>query len=177
MNYKDGVYCDTKIGDEDFLFSLELITETSEMSAQHGSLSEFNLEDNRITLYLEGASLHFTVNDVAREKQVAILLSSISPSTYALLSDLFVPEKPSSETFKQISEALKNHYEPQCVIIAEWLHFYKRDHTAGELIAEFDAALRKLSPHCNFGTMMQPLLARLWLYNFRSIVVLNVQNK
>ena len=128
------------------------------MSAQHGSLSEFNPENDRIASYLERASLYFTANDVAREKQVAVLLSSIGPSTYALLSDLFAPEKPSTKTFKQISEALESHYEPQCVIIAERFHFYKRDQAAGESIAEFDAALRKLATHCNFGTTLDDAL-------------------
>ena len=88
---------------------------------------EFNPVDDCIMSYLECVSLYFTANDVAGVKQVAVLLSSISPTTYALLSELFVPEKPSSKNFKHISEALVIHYEPQRVIIAKRFHFHKKD--------------------------------------------------
>ena len=97
------------------------------MAAQHRSLTEFNPENNCITLYLERASPYFIANDVAEEKQVAIPLSSIGPPPCALLSDLFAQEKPSSKTFKQISQVLANHYKAQQGIIAERFHFYKRD--------------------------------------------------
>ena len=95
------------------------------MAAQHETLNEFSPENNCITSYLERASLYFTANEVAGEMQVAVLLSSIGLSTYALLSDLFVPEKPSSKAFKKISEVLENHYNPQHVIIAEQFHFIR----------------------------------------------------
>ena len=79
------------------------------MAAQHRSLREFNPADDSISSYLKCASLYFTANEVAGVKQVVVLLSSIDPTIYALLSDLFEPEKPSSKNLKQISEALVNH--------------------------------------------------------------------
>ena len=97
------------------------------MAAQHGSLREFIPVDDCILSYLERVLLYFTANDVAGVKQVVVLLSSIGPTTYALLNDLFAPEKPSSKNFKQIFEAFANHYEPQRVIIAEKFHFHKRN--------------------------------------------------
>ena len=96
------------------------------MATQHGRLREFHPETDRITSYLERASLYFAANEVPGPKQVAVLLSSIGVPTYALLSDLFGPDKPSSKTFKQISEALVNHYEPQRVIIAERFYFHRK---------------------------------------------------
>jgi len=128
------------------------------MATQHGCLREFHPETDRITSYLERATLYFAANEVPGPKQVAVLLSSIGVPTYALLSDLFGPDKPSSKTFKQISEALVNHYEPQRVIIAERFHFHKRDQAAGESIADFDAALRKLATHCDFGATLEDTL-------------------
>ena len=128
------------------------------MSIQHGNLGEFHPENDRITSYLERASLYLTANDIPGEKQAAVLLSSIGPPTYALLSDLFASEKPSSKSCKQISAALVNHYEPQRVIITERFHFYKRDQSAGESITDYDAALRKLATHCAFGTTLDDAL-------------------
>ena len=96
------------------------------MATQHGRLREFHPETDRITSYLERASLYFAANKFPGPKQVAVLFSSIGVPTFALLSDLFGPDKPSSKTFKQISEALVNHYEPQRVIIAERFYFHRK---------------------------------------------------
>jgi len=112
------------------------------MATQHGCLREFHPETDRITSYLERASLYFTANEFPGPKQVAVLLSSIGVPTYALLSDLFGPDKPSSKTFKQISEALVNHYEPQRVIIAERFHFHRK----GTRLLE--SRLQTLTPFC-----------------------------
>ena len=128
------------------------------MATQHGRLREFHPETDRITSYLERASLYFAANKFPGPKQVVVLFSSIGVPTFALLSDLFGPDKPSSKTFKQISEARVNHYEPQRVIIAERFHFHKRDQAAGESIADFDAALRKLATHCDFGATLEDTL-------------------
>ena len=86
---------------------------------QHECLREFHPDTDHITSYLERASLYFAANEFPGPNQVVVLLSLIGVPTYALLSDLFGPDKPSSKTFKQISEALVNHYEPQSVIIAK----------------------------------------------------------
>lgn len=41
-----------------------------------------------------------TVNDVTNEdKQRAVLLSGVGPSTYSLMRNLLLPEKPSGKTF------------------------------------------------------------------------------
>ena len=134
------------------------LTYALQMATQHGCLEEFHPETDRITSYLEHASLYLAANEVPTSKQVAVLLSSIGAPTYTLLSDLFVPEKPSSKTFEQISRVLVNHYEPQRIIIAERFHFYKRDQAAGESITNFDAALHKLVTYCDFGQMLEDAL-------------------
>ena len=128
------------------------------MATQQGSLREFNPETDRISSYLERASLYFSANDIAGAKHVAVLLSSIGPRTNVLLSDLFASDKSSSKSFKQISEALINHYKPQRVTIAERFHFHKSDQATGESIADFDAALRNLAAHCNFSTSLDDAL-------------------
>ena len=128
------------------------------MASQHGRLREFHPETDSIKAYLERVSLYFTANDVQEDKKVAVLLSSIGAPTYSLLSDLVAPATPSSKSFENISEALRNHYEPKRVVIAERFHFHKRDQAAGETIAEFDAALRKLATHCKFGETLEDTL-------------------
>ena len=124
------------------------------MANQHGRLREFHPETESIKAYLERMSLYFTANGVAADKRVAVLLSSIGAATYSLLSDLVAPHPPSTKSLDEISGALRNHYQPQRVVIADRFHFHKRDQAAGVTIADYDAALRKLATHCKFGATL-----------------------
>ena len=64
------------------------------MAIHFGTIKEFRPESDTIKAYLEQVKLYFTDNDVAREKQIPILLSSIGAPTYALLNDLFALNEP-----------------------------------------------------------------------------------
>ena len=78
----------------------------------------------------------------------------IGASTNAVLSDLLAPDKPATKTFDEIS----NHFEPKRSVITERFHFHKRDQATDETISDFDAALRKLAAHCEFGGTLQETL-------------------
>ena len=128
------------------------------MATQHGRLKEFHPESDSVKAYLERTSLYFTANDVPNAKKVAVLLSTIGGPTYSLLSDLVAPDSPGEKSFAEISEALRRHFEPKRTTIAERFHFHKRDQAAGESVADFDAALRKLAIHCNFADALEDTL-------------------
>ena len=97
-------------------------------------------------------------NNIPGDKRVPILLSSIGASTYSLLSDLLAPETPSDKSLAEISAALRKHFEPKRAVIAERYHFYKRDQSVGENITDFNAVLRKLATHSNFGVHLAEAL-------------------
>ena len=128
------------------------------MAAQYGFLKEFQPDTDSIRAYLERASLYFQANDIDEAKQVPILLSLIGASNYALLRDLVAPDVPGTLSFTRIVEVLTSHFEPKRSVIAERFHFHRRTQAAGESIAEFDAALRKLATHCEFGTTLEETL-------------------
>lgn len=128
------------------------------MATRYGQLQEFQPESDSIKAYLERVALYFVANAIPDDKKVPILLSSIGTSTYALLSDLLAPNPPGNKSFDQITDALRNHFEPKRSIIAERFHFHKREQAVGETIAEFDAALRKLAVHCEFGETLEDSL-------------------
>ena len=128
------------------------------MATRYGQLQEFKPESDAIKAYLERVSLYFTANDVADGKKVPVLLSSIGAPNYAVLSDLLAPDKSGDKSFEDISTALCNHFEPKRSVITERFHFHKRDQAAGETISDFDAALRKLAIHCQFGDTLQETL-------------------
>ena len=128
------------------------------MATPYGRLQEFRPESDSIKGYLERVSLYFTANEVTIDKRVPILLSSIGASTYALLSDLLAPVAPGDKSFDDIAKVLRGHFEPQRSVIAERFHFHKREQAAGETVADFDAALRKLAVHCKFEDKLEDAL-------------------
>ena len=111
-----------------------------------------------IRAYLELASLYFKANDIAEDKRVPIFLSSIGARTYSLLRDLVAPNSPGELSFAELSEVLSSHFQPRRLVIAERFQFHRRTQAADESIAEFDAALRKLATHCEFGETLEETL-------------------
>jgi len=127
-------------------------------ATQFGTIKEFRPESDSIKAYLERVALYFIANGIADDKQVPILLSSIGASTYALLSDLTAPDRPGTKSLAEISATLREHFEPARAVIAERFYFHKRNQAVGESIAEFDASLRKLAVHCEFGDKLDDAL-------------------
>ena len=119
-------------------------------TTRYGQLQEFDVENESITAYLERAELYFQANDVADEKQVAVLLSNIGAKTYGLLRNLVAPKAPEEKTFAEITSLLKSHFEPTPSVIAERYRFHRRDQASGESIVNYVAELRKLTTHCKF---------------------------
>ena len=102
--------------------------------------------------------MHFKTNDIAEDKQVPILLSSIGAGTYSLLRDLVAPNSPGELSFARLSEVLSSHFQPRRLVIAERFQFHRPTQAAEESTAEFDAALRKLATHCEFGETLEETL-------------------
>ena len=123
-----------------------------------GTLKEFDPDAESIKTYLDRVELYFTANSVVAAKQVPILLSAIGSSTYSLLSDLLAPDPPKEKSLAEITAALRKHFEPKRVVTAERFHFHKRNQAMGESIADYDAALRRLATHCNFGNYLEDAL-------------------
>ncbi len=123
-----------------------------------GTLTEFNPDVDTIKTFLERVDLYFTANAVANAKRVPALLTTIGPTTYTLLSNLFAPEAPKDKSFAEITAALTKHFEPTRSVIAERFHFHRRNQTASETIAEYLAALRQAALHCNFDAFLDEAL-------------------
>lgn len=111
------------------------------MTATIGKLSEFSPEKETISSYLERVELFFDANGIEESKQVPALLTAIGGQTYALLRNLLAPTKPNTKTFAQLKEALKQHFDPKPLVIAERFYFHRRCQQAGESIAEYIAEL------------------------------------
>ena len=123
-----------------------------------GHIERFDFEDDWHS-YTERAQQFFVANKITDEKQmVATFLTNKGPKCCNLLRNLIVPGKPSDKKFSELVEILGKHLKPQPVVIAEQFKFYKRIQREDESVADFMAALRKLSEHCQFGDFLDQTL-------------------
>ena len=125
-----------------------------------GQVPEFNSETYSLTAYVERVKLFIQANGIEDARKVPVLLSVIGGKTYDLLRNLLSPTDPKDKTFDELVEALKGHFEPKPIVIAERFHFHKRNQAAGESVAQFIAESRRLARHCKFKTFLKELTDR-----------------
>ncbi len=136
-----------------------------------GTLQEFQPEGEAIKDYLERVQLYIEVNAIPEERHRAVLLIVVGNKTYAVLSDRLAPALPREKTYGEISAVLQKHFEPKRVVIAERYHFHKREQLAGESMADYEAALRRLATNCKFGEFLAEALRDRFMCGLRNEVV------
>ena len=87
------------------------------------------------------------MNSVAKDTQVAVLLTAIGGET-GLLASLLSPKKPCDKGYEEITAFLKAHFKPKFIIIAKRFHFYRRHQSQNKTIAEYVVELRCLMSTC-----------------------------
>ena len=123
-----------------------------------GRINEYRPENELLSSYLERVDAFFSANEINEEKKVPAFLSLIGSKTYSLLKNLVAPKLPKEKTFEQLVAALKQHFEPKPLVIAERFHFHRREQAEGESINEYMAELRRLTTHCKFGAFLDEAL-------------------
>ena len=84
-----------------------------------GKIDPFNDAEEDWPSYVERLEMFFMVNNVEDEKRTAALVSLIGGKTYGLLKSLTASEPPSSFTFKQLTDLLRNHFNPKPLVIGD----------------------------------------------------------
>ena len=97
-----------------------------------------------------------------------MLLTVIGPSAYATVRSLVAPDKPRTKTYEQLEAALKLHYKPKPLVIAERSKFYRQTQNATETVLEYAAELRRLAITCDFGTFLDTALRDNFVFGLRS---------
>lgn len=123
-----------------------------------GNIQEYRQENELFSSYIERVELFFVANSIANDKKVAAFLSVIGSKSYSLLRSLVAPAKPKEKSYKDLVAALKKHFEPTPIVIAERFHFHRRAQAVGETISEYMAELRRLTTHCQFGAYLDEAL-------------------
>lgn len=100
-----------------------------------GSIQDYHPENELFSSYMERVELFFAANSVADDKKVAALLSIIGSKSYSLVRSLVTPSLPQDKEYKDLVAALKGHYEPRPLVIAERFQFHRRAQAVGESIS------------------------------------------
>ncbi|XP_068228060.1 uncharacterized protein [Palaemon carinicauda] len=96
--------------------------------------------------YVERFDQFCLANDITeKDKKRAVFLSAVGAPTYGLLKTLLAPNKPSSRTYQELTELLKNHLHPKPILIAERFKFYDWKQRPGESITDYATEQRKLA--------------------------------
>lgn len=126
--------------------------------ARFGKLDEFKVGSESIRTYIEQVELFFEANEIPERKRVAVFLSVVGSTTYALLRDLLAPTKPQEKPLSELFETLERHYEPKPLVIAQRFYFYRTNQKQSESIADYVAELRRAAALCEFGEFLNDAL-------------------
>ena len=146
------LYQDSTFGDEGGISSWDMAAQVLRR------LEEFNPESDSVTEYVERAGIYFEANEVPVDKKITVFLSAVGGKTYTLLRSLLLLTLPQDRLYDDIVDALKKHYEPKPLVIAERFHFHRRNQATGESIVDYIAELQRLSAHYKFGDYLDQAL-------------------
>ena len=124
----------------------------------YGRLKAFDPEAENISTYLERIELYFEANEIADEKRVSVLLTVIGPRNYGIIRSLVAPARPKDKTYAELEAALKAHFQPKPLVIAERFRFYQRSQGLTETVLDYAAELRRLAISCEFGNFLDDAL-------------------
>ena len=102
----------------------------------HGAVVPFNPDQGE---YVERLEHYFAI--VSADKQRAILLSAVGPSTYRLIRTLVSPDKVTDFT---LVEKARAHFNPKPSPIVKRYEFNTRRQGESEAVATYVAELRKM---------------------------------
>ncbi|CAN7978868.1 unnamed protein product [Ixodes persulcatus] len=124
-----------------------------------GGINEYRLSTNASwDEYVERLEMYCVANSLTTpEQKRAVLLSCCGEETYSLIVTLVKPTRPTAADYTTIVTAVKAHLHPRPSELYARFLFYKRDQHAGETVAEYVTALRKLAEDCGFGDRQLPL--------------------
>lgn len=71
-------------------------------------------------------------NDIKVEKRATLFTTLLGAEGYAILRNLCAPALPSTKTYKELSEVMKNHMEPVPNIILERFKFKQCSQKKGD---------------------------------------------
>ena len=103
-----------------------------------GHIGAFDPDVETFRSYESRIKQYFEANAIPDGRQRAALISTIGAQGYKTLQDLFAPNDPCAQPVADLFTALRNHYSPKPLQLAE------------RYITDYIATLRSLSLNCGY---------------------------
>lgn len=85
-------------------------------------------------------------------------MSVCRPATHQLIRNLVTPDKPSSHSFEELVDLVRNHYNPKLSAIVSRFKFSFCVRRQDETVATFVARLRQHMKYCNYSAALDEML-------------------
>lgn len=114
---------------------------------------------------LEGA---FVISKIEGEARLPYLLHFIGTKNFSTLCDYMDDADLYTQKYTDVTDKLKDLFEPEVIEIAENFKFNSRKQQPGENIHDFVTSLKKMSQSCNFGTFLKTALRNQFVFGIAS---------
>lgn len=129
-------------------------TKLSTTIVQASSMPEFDIRENWI-LWHESLEMHFTeVRCTSEASKISTLLKTIGSEAYGIVHSLCSPDLPSTKTYKNLCDILKQQFTPPVIVYQERKNFYTARMAPNETVAAWFARVKKLAIDCKFGASL-----------------------
>ncbi|XP_040077025.1 uncharacterized protein LOC120849006 [Ixodes scapularis] len=160
---------DDQLTNRDSAESTESVVDAEAMTTSFGQVEHFDESTSDWLSYEERVLSFLRANKVPAELQIDAFVSLIELKTYALLKSLTAPETPSSKSFEELRQLLRNRLSPKPSVIGERAKFHRRSQTEDESISEFVAEIRRLAQTCVFGNFLDESLRDRFVCGLRRV--------
>ncbi|XP_061705624.1 uncharacterized protein K02A2.6-like [Cydia pomonella] len=136
-----------------------------------GKLKEFDVRNGQWASFVDRLEMYFLVNDIAEDRRLPTLIATMGDEAYELLVNLASPKKPSTLTYSQVVELMRQHLQPKPSALAERYRFRQKRQGINEDVTSYVAELKKMSRHCEFGESLSDNLRDQFICGLRNDVI------
>ncbi|XP_049517058.1 uncharacterized protein LOC119439901 [Dermacentor silvarum] len=137
--------------------------------ASFGCFESFTEEgDEDFESYVERFEHYIRATQVSDYLKVSAFVTAIGKQAYRTLKNLLAPVKPEAKTYDELVRALKGHYSPKPLVIAERFRFNRRSQQENEPVAMFALELKRLAASCEFGQFLDDALRNRFVAGLRN---------
>ena len=123
-----------------------------------GNIGAFIEGEEDFESYAQRCENFLKINKVAEGDKLLYFLTLVGPKTYGLIKNLVYPNTPEESEYKDVKQALLDHYKPQKNPVYERFVFYQRNQKSGENINNYVASLKALAGSCEFKDNLSEML-------------------
>lgn len=136
------------------------------MAAIIGNLTIFDHKVQDWQIFASRLEQFIKLNVITAERQSAVLLTHLSDESYRLLHNLVHPKKVEDLPYKELVQALNDHFKPTRSTFAEKAKFYEAVRAGSESVEEWAARLRGLAVYAGLDDALDTVLRDRFVLGF-----------